>query len=91
MLTVNDYSDWCTVTVNGAALNVSGSYAFDAGTVVALDATPHPPFIWAYWLGTDGASGSGEDYNMATTVTMDENKYVFACCENPMRDQICPH
>jgi hypothetical protein len=90
LLFVNDYSDWCVVTVNGAPLNASGSYAFDAGTVVDLDATPIPPFVWAYWLGTDGATGSGgHDVNMATTVTMNAERDVFACCQDLLTGQVC--
>jgi hypothetical protein len=50
---------------------------------VTLDGTNNPAdgttFIWGYWTGTDGAT-NGNDTSMHTTVTMDADKSVQACC-----------
>ncbi len=79
-LTINDFDDWCTVTVGGNP----ASLVFPAGTVVSLDATAHPTFTFHYWLGTDGANAgnNGQDPNAMTTATMNESKTVLACCDN---------
>ena len=42
--------------------------ALVVGSVAQLDASPQPGYVWGYWTGTDGDTGSG-DHNMATTVT----------------------
>jgi hypothetical protein len=89
ILTLSNYLDWCTVTVNG-----DGGYqpmaAYVVGTVVDLDASPKAGYVWGYWDGTDGDMGSG-DPKMATTVTMTTSKEVFACCPQPSpAAQICP-
>jgi hypothetical protein len=92
VLSVDNFDAWCTVTVNGAPLTLAGTYTFDAGTVVNLDAVANTGFVFAYWLGTDGAnSGNGEeDPNRTTTVTMDANMNVLACCNNPGEGLLCP-
>jgi hypothetical protein len=89
ILTIGDYQNWCTVTVDG-----DGGYrpmaAFVLGSVVQLSASPQPGYVWGYWTGTDGDSGHG-DTNQATTVTMNANKQVVACCpEAPPAAQTCP-
>jgi Divergent InlB B-repeat domain len=89
ILTVSDYLNWCNVTVDG-----DGGYmpqaAFVLGTVVDLDASPKTGYVWGYWTGTDGDTGSG-DPNLATTVTMNVSKEVVACCpQSPPAAQICP-
>jgi Divergent InlB B-repeat domain len=89
ILTISDYLNWCSVTVNG-----DGGYipmaAFVVGSVVQLDASPKPAYVWGYWTGTDGDTGSG-DTKMATTVTMDASKEVVACCpQAPPATQTCP-
>ncbi len=90
VLNVNNFDSWCTVSVDGAPLNASASYTFDAGTVVDLDATANAGFVWAYWLNTDGAAANGgKDPEMSTTVTMTSNKDVLACCDN-LPSQPCP-
>ena len=63
--------------------------ALVVGSVAQLDASPQPGYVWGYWTGTDGDTGSGDD-NMATTVTMNRNKQVVACCpQSPPAAQIC--
>jgi Divergent InlB B-repeat domain len=89
ILTISSYQNWCSVTVDG-----DGGYipmaAFVVGAVVDLDASPKPGYVWGYWTGTDGDTGSG-DRNMATTVTMSVNKEVVACCpQSPPAAQTCP-
>lgn len=85
-LTLNDFDNWCTVTVGGNPTD----FTFAAGTVVSLHAVGKPTFTFAYWLGTDGANtgNSGQDPNASTTVTMTANKTVLACCNNAT--QLCP-
>ena len=84
VLSIDDYLNWCSITENGAPYVVSES--FDAGTVVNLSAAPNQGFVWGYWTGTDGAAG-GQDMKMTTTVTMNGNKNVLACC--PSASQGC--
>ena len=86
--TLTNYQNWCTLTVDG-----DGGYmplaALVVGSVAQLDASPQPGYVWGYWTGTDGDTGSG-DHNMATTVTMNRNKQVVACCpQSPPAAQIC--
>jgi hypothetical protein len=90
VLSVNNFDAWCSVTVNSEPLSLSGTYTFDAGTAVNLDAATTTGFVWDYWLGTDGANAGngGHDPHMATTVTMDANKNVLACCDNSVEK--CP-
>jgi hypothetical protein len=89
ILTITNYQSWCAITVDG-----DGGYmpiaAFVVGSVVQLDAAPQPGYVWGYWTGTAGDTGSG-DRNMATTVTMNTSKQVVACCpQSPPAAQICP-
>ena len=38
-------------------------------------------FIWGYWTGTDGATGSpAQDTSTHTTVTLSADKNVTVCC-----------
>ena len=86
-LMINNYSGWCTVTENGASYSPSKS--FPAGTVVNLTAAPESgTFVWGYWSGTDAGS---HDTNMTTTVTMNADQNVLACCPvKPPASQTCP-
>jgi hypothetical protein len=89
ILTITNYLDWCAVTVDG-----DGGYipmaAFVVGTVVDLDASAKAGYVWGYWTGTDGDTGSG-DRSMSTTVTMTTSKAVVACCpQPPPAAQVCP-
>jgi Divergent InlB B-repeat domain len=89
ILTIDNYQGWCTVSVEGDA-GYRPMAAFVVGTVVQLDASPLPGYVWGYWTGTDGDGGSG-DRNMATTVTMNTSKQVVACCpQSPPAAQVCP-
>jgi hypothetical protein len=78
VLSIANIKDWCAITVDGAALNATASYTFDAGTVVPLSAVGSPPgtFTFAFWTDTDNNTSA------STTVTMDADKNVSACCQN---------
>jgi hypothetical protein len=88
ILTIANYLDWCAITGLGDA-GYLPTAAFVAGTVVPLEASPLPGYVWGYWTGTDGADG-GHDLNMHTTVTMDANKQVVACCPQEGGAPVCP-
>jgi hypothetical protein len=86
-LTVNNYLGWCLVGVNDGPLSNSQStqYTFDQDVVVNLQATPTPGFVWRYWAGTDGDTGSGDPgtcvmSTCSATVTMEFDRTVLACC-----------
>jgi hypothetical protein len=85
-LTVNNFDNWCTVTIAGNPTD----FTFAPGTVLSLHAVGMPTFTFAYWLGTDGANSgnNGQDPNATTTVTMNANKTVLACCNNAT--EFCP-
>src|SRR6185312_6304970 len=56
-LTIENYLSWCSVTENGGPL--AATMTFPQGTVVNLAAMPASSFfIWGYWVGTDGDTGS---------------------------------
>src|SRR3954468_18427538 len=61
-LTVNDYLNWCSVTVNGGppSSSLSTQYTFNEDVVVALTAKPLAGFQWGYWMGTDADNGAGD-------------------------------
>ncbi len=84
-LTVQNYLSWCDVTENGAlyAASAPPAMSFPAGTVVDLTAVPNTIFVWGYWTGTDGDTSAGHDMSMSTTVKMDGDKTVMACCPDP--------
>ncbi len=88
ILTVTNYLNWCSISREGDA-GYLPTAAFLPGTVVPLDASPLPGYVWGYWTGTDGADG-GHDLNMDTTVTMDASKQVVACCPQQGGAPTCP-
>jgi hypothetical protein len=83
-LSIVNIQEWCAITVDGAPLDSTASYSFDAGTVVDLTAVGSPPgtFTFAYWTNTSSNSDS------STTVTMSANETVSACCQNPTQQCI---
>ena len=88
LLTMRNYLNQCSLSGLGDA-GYLPTAAFVAGTVVPLQASPQPGYVWGYWTGTDGAD-SGDDLRMDTTVTMDANKQVLACCPQQGGAPICP-
>ena len=50
-------------------------------------------FEWGYWVGTVGDTGASHDTMMMTTVKMDKDRTVQACCPfatGPQAHQPCP-
>jgi hypothetical protein len=81
-LTINNFEAWCTVSVDGSTpLAAIPTASYRIGTVVDLSGQPaNMEFVWGYWTGTDGDTGSSHDHNQTTTVTMTTDKSVLACC-----------
>ncbi len=80
-LTIGNVLDWCSIKEDGGA-SYMASAVLNQGKVVNLSAEPISGFIWGHWTGTDGDSGSGDE-NKVTTVTMDSDRAVIACCPFP--------
>ena len=80
-LHISNYLAWCSVTVDDAAPSTSAEIIVyvPPGTVVPLFAEPLSSFVWGYWVGTDGDSGS-HDTQQTTVVTMGADKHIQACC-----------
>ncbi len=88
LLSIINYNNGCSITEDGGAFRLMSAFAI--GSVVALEATPLQGYAWGYWTGTDFDGGS-MDVNMATTVTMNGDKLVVACCPTaPPAAQVCP-
>lgn len=82
-LKIEDYLNWCKVSVNGGADSTAATqtFSFSSGTVVNLKGdTAGTLFVWGYWTGTAGDTTSSHDTAKTTTVTMTGNKVVQACC-----------
>ena len=84
-LRVSNVLNWCNLTVEGTTSTATSpaDKSYPAGTVVHLSAVPTSgSFIWGYWTGTDGAAASApkHDTSQTTTVTMNADKTVTACC-----------
>lgn len=80
-LTINNYLNWCTVSVNGGTTTTMDpiSVPVAPNTVVNLHAdTAGSSFVWGYWLGVDG--DGGHDTNMNATATVTKNMTIQACC-----------
>jgi hypothetical protein len=91
-LTIDDYVNWCTVTVNRGAPSTDPAPAaaplvFRCRQDRAAARRPmSSTFVWGYWNGTDAPD---PDTNQNTTVTMTSDRSVFVCC--PFADQTtCP-
>jgi hypothetical protein len=82
-LTLENYDSWCSVSVNSGFASTTGRQVltFPVGTVVDLAGAPaNGTFIWGYWVGTAGDTLAAHDQNTSTTVTMDQDRLVQACC-----------
>lgn len=82
-LTLENYLAWCSVSVDGGAASTAASRVlqFPKDTVVALSGDKaNATFVFGYWVGTAGDTGPSHDTAMMTTVTMDADKTVQACC-----------
>jgi hypothetical protein len=82
-LTVENYLAWCTVSVNGASTSTASVQTIDVtpGTVVNLVGDKaNATFVWGYWYGTAGDTTAAHDTAKTTTVTVNANMKIQACC-----------
>src|SRR5258706_10276437 len=82
-LKLEDYLSWCSVGVNGGATSTTPlqTLSFPVGTLVHLNGDPaSSTFVLGYWVGTAGGTRPSHDTNKSTTVTMNQNIVVPACC-----------
>lgn len=82
-LTVQNYLSWCTVAVNGGGSSTAATQTLDVqpGTVVNLSGDlASATFVWGYWVGTTGDTTAAHDTAKTTTVTVNANKTIQACC-----------
>jgi hypothetical protein len=94
-LKLENYLAWCTVSVNGGASSTTAlqTLTFAPNMVVNLAGDKVTGFEWGYWVGTVGDTGASHDTMMMTTVKMDKDRTVQACCpfaSGPMAHQPCP-
>jgi hypothetical protein len=83
ILTVKNYLSWCSVSVDGGPANTTATQMlpFPKDTVVSLSADKASAvFVFGYWVGTTGDTSPSHDTAMMTTVTMDADKTIQACC-----------
>jgi hypothetical protein len=82
-LTVQNYLSWCTVAVNGGGSSTAATQTLTVqpGTVVNVSGDlSSPTFVWGYWVGTAGDTAAAHDTAKMTTVTVNANKTIQACC-----------
>ena len=82
-LTVQNYLAWCSVSVQGGAATTDAVQTLNvsAGTVVNLSGDKASgTFVWGYWVGTAGDTGTAHDTKKVTTVTVTKDTIVQACC-----------
>jgi hypothetical protein len=82
-LKLENYISWCALTVNNNAVPIMDvqTLQFAPNTVVNLSGDKkNATFVWGYWVGTTGDVGPSHDTMMMTTVKMDSDKTVQACC-----------
>lgn len=82
-LTVQNYLSWCTVAVNGGGSSAAATQTLTVqpGTVVNVSGDKaSATFVWGYWVGTAGDTTAAHDTAKMTTVTVNANKTIQACC-----------
>ena len=86
-LTINDYLNWCTVTVNGGSPSTQSpqSYTLAPNTTVTVhgDTASASSFYWGYWgnVASDGGlADGGEDLGKTVTFTITADTTLNACC-----------
>jgi hypothetical protein len=82
-LTVQNYLSWCTVAVNGGGSSTAATQTLNVqpGTVVNVSGDlSSATFVWGYWVGTAGDTTAAHDTSKTTTVTVNANKTIQACC-----------
>ncbi len=91
-LTINDYINWCNVSVNGQdAGSTPGTYQFAPDASVSLhgDTKDSNTFYWGYWQAPTLADG-GKDTTMDVSLTMNGNVTILACCPFNNTSLSCP-
>src|SRR5690348_9286675 len=66
-LKLENYLNWCSVTVNGGAASTTAlqTLSFPAGSVVNLHGDQaSATFVWGYWRGTANDTGATHDTGM---------------------------
>jgi hypothetical protein len=83
-LKIENYLNWCSVSVDSGAASTMAviTKSVASGTTVHLagDTASATEFVWGYWRGTAGDTGSAHDTSKMTTVTLTADKTVQACC-----------
>jgi hypothetical protein len=91
-LTINDYLNWCNVSING---NDAGSspqpmqFAPDASVALHGDTANSLSFYWGYWQAP-GLGDGGKVTNMNVNVTMNGDVTILACCPVNTTALSCP-
>ena len=92
-LTINDYLNWCSVTVNGGTPSTAATQTFqfapDASVSLHGDTASSQSFYWGYWQSANLADG-GKDTNMNVNITMSGDVSVLACCPVNNTPLSCP-
>ena len=85
-LTINDYFNWCNVSINGGQATSSPTpmqFAPDASVALHGDTATSASFYWGYWQSANLGDG-GLDTNKDVTIQMSSNVSILACC--PVND-----
>jgi hypothetical protein len=92
-LTINDYLNWCNVSVNGGAPSSQNPQTFqfapDASVLLHGDTANSQSFYWGYWQSANITDG-GKDLSMDASVIMNGNVDVLACCPVNNTPLSCP-
>lgn len=92
-LTINDYFNWCSVTVNGGAPSTAATQTFqfapDASVSLHADTANAGSFYWGYWQSANLTDG-GKDTNMNVSITMSGDVNMLACCPVNNTPLSCP-
>jgi hypothetical protein len=91
-LTINDYLNWCNVSVNGGqATSTPQPMQFPPDASVALhgDTASSASFYWGYWQAP-GVGDGGKVTNMDVNVTMNGDVTILACCPVNTTPLSCP-
>ena len=91
-LTINDYLNWCNVSVNGGQATSSPQamqFAPDASVALHGDTANAQLFYWGYWQAPTLADG-GKDTNMDVNITMNGDVTILACCPDNNTPLSCP-
>jgi hypothetical protein len=92
-LTINDYLNWCAVSVNGGDASTADPQTFqfapDASVGLHGDTANASLFYWGYWKSANIGDG-GPYASKDASVTMNGNVSVQACCPVNNTTTPCP-